>query len=139
MKMFDIEDKQVTVDVKQSTYPVKFTHRSNIQKLVAEVVSDIFPRDVILEDFIVPGSQKSVDFFIPRRSIVIEVQGRQHDEFVPFFHGKQETSNKFVKQKLADAQKRHWTEINGFTLIEISHRDEETYDSIRNIIRSKIG
>lgn len=117
--MFDINEELVNVDVKPSTYPIKGISKSKLQTVVAEILTEKFPREPILEEFIIPGSRMSVDFFLPLKQIVVEIDGRQHQEFTPFFHGDKATSNKFANQIKNDRQKTYWCEINKYKLIRI--------------------
>lgn len=132
MRLFDINNQPVKVDVRQSKYPLKAQSKSILQKRVGEILTDIYPRDSILEEFTVPGSRLSVDFFLPKRNIVVEVQGRQHKEHVSFFHGDRELSTKYARQKSNDRIKSHWCDLNNFQMIEIEHgsTDEEIKKAI---------
>ncbi len=122
--MFDIYGDLVNVDVRESRYPIKAKSRSSLQGLTASKLREEYPMDIILEDFTVPGSQLSVDFFLPKRRMVVEVQGRQHDEHVPFFHGDKTKPNKFAGQISKDRQKQEWAETNGYSFIEIRTQEE---------------
>jgi len=136
MKILDINNNLVVVDVKQTSYPLKSKSRSNIQGLVGLMLKTLFPRDVILEEFTVPGSRLSVDFFIPNRDLVIEVQGDQHFEHNEFFHGDRKLSTKYGGQQIRDRQKAEWCVNNDFTLVEILEKDTE--NDIRTKIRNSI-
>ena len=60
---------------------------------------------------------------------MVEVHGRQHYEYVPFFH-----VNKlgFVKSKLRDSDKREWCEINDIEFVELPYNmtDDEWREKI---------
>lgn len=118
MKIIDINGNYVNVDVRQSTYPLRPKSKSKLQQETSEYLVNKYGSDVILEEFPIPGSRLSVDFFLPRRGIVVECDGRQHDEYTPFFHGNIE-KNEFAKQKSHDRQKEVWVENNGFALVRI--------------------
>jgi very-short-patch-repair endonuclease len=130
MKLFDVSGKLVSVDVRDSSYPIKSESRSTLQGQTAQWLVEKFPRQTILEDFTLPGSRMSVDFFLPNKGIVIEVQGRQHDEHVPHFHGDKATSIKFARQLGRDRKKTEWAETNGFDFIEVRDlKDLEQIDA----------
>jgi very-short-patch-repair endonuclease len=130
MKLFDVSGKLVSVDVRDSSYPIKSKSRSTLQGQTAQWLVEKFPRQTILEDFTLPGSRMSVDFFLPNKGIVIEVQGRQHDEHVPHFHGDKATSIKFARQLGRDRKKTEWAETNGFDFIEVRDlKDLEQIDA----------
>lgn len=134
MKMFSINGNFVTTDIRQSTYPIKVVSRSRFQHKVGEILQEIFPFSDILEDFCIPESRLSVDFFIPKKRIVIEVSPREtHAEHTDFFHGSKFNSN-FPNQMKRDSNKANWAEINKFDFIEIS---DETELYILDNIRKK--
>lgn len=124
MKIFDINGDLVSIDVRPSRNPVKYKSKSNLQGKVGLYLSDKYPHDVLLEEFYIPGSRSSVDFFMPKKKLVVEVNGRQHDEFVPHFHGNALGSNKFIEQKKRDSKKVNWAEMNGFKFVEIRSEDD---------------
>lgn len=128
MKMLDIDGDLVNVDVKPSSYPIKHVSKSALQGKTGEFLQTAFPHSNILEEFPVPGSAFHVDYFVPDRKLVIEVNGIGHDKFTPFFHGNKETSNKFAKQVRRDSLVQNWADNNGFKLVEI--RTEKDLASI---------
>lgn len=131
MNMFDVNGKLAKVDVRQTTYPIKGLSKSKTQQLVSELLQDKYPRSVILEEFTVPGSRLSVDFFLPKEWIVIEVQGAQHESHNTFFHG-DKTKNNFAKQKINDRLKAEWAANNKIKFIEIFTTKEEEVNNIIN-------
>jgi hypothetical protein len=126
MKMFDIDGELVSIDVRPSSYPIKSKSRSSLQGQTAEALVDRFPRQDVLEDFTIPGSRMSVDFFLPGLRMVIEVQGRQHDQHVPHFHGNKATSLDFAKQLVRDRKKKEWADMNSFDWLEIRTKEDLT-------------
>jgi hypothetical protein len=124
MKLFDIDGNLVNVDVRASNYPVKAKSRSSLQGQTGEKVEELYPYDPVLEDFTIPGSRMSLDFFLPQKKLAIEVDGRQHHEFIPHFHGDRATSTAFAKQKVRDSKKEQWCESNGIKLIRIVDKDD---------------
>jgi len=90
--------------------------KSRFQKSVKEQLSRQYPDDNIFEEVYVPVEKFYLDFFIPSRFMVIECQGRQHNEHVKFFH---RTKTDFNKQKERDGRKKEWCALNNFRLIEI--------------------
>lgn len=118
MKLFDINGTLVSVDVRESSFPIKPRSRSILQGQLGEQLIAKYPQQTILEDFIIPGSKLSLDFFIPRLKKAYEVNGDQHYQSIPFFHGAI-NENKFAKQVNRDIKKAEWCEMNGIDLIEI--------------------
>lgn len=86
------------------------------------LLKKLFPLDLILEEPPVPGENLFLDFFLPGRKMIVEVQGAQHEQFVPFFH---KTKAKFVQAQNRDKRKANWCEINGFRLVELLDTEDE--------------
>lgn len=126
--MLDANGKLVNVDVRPSRYPTRDVHPSKLQELAYSVIKELYPVDIILEEFIVPGSQMRLDFFMPNRKMIVEANGDQHYENTPFFHGGIH-SGKYAGSKIRDRAKHEWAESNGFRLIEIYTSD--TADDIK--------
>ena len=61
---------------------------------------------------------------------VVEIQGRQHFEYVAHFHG---TPDRFAEQQRNDQLKKDWCEMNSYRLIEIKE-DEFDESNISNLI-----
>ncbi|MEE9378599.1 MAG: hypothetical protein V3V33_11270, partial [Candidatus Lokiarchaeia archaeon] len=64
------------------------------------------------------GNQLELDGYNKEWNIGFEYQGRQHYEFIPFFHRNKET---FKKRRLDDKLKKKLCKLNGITLIEVPH------------------
>lgn len=128
MKMTDIHGNLVNVDVRESSYPIRGLSKSRLQQELGLYLRENFPVEGILEEFTVPGSRMKLDFFIPDRKLAFEVNGAQHDEYTPVFHG-QPGEMKFAKQKGRDIKKRQWCIDNGFELVEVY--SEEDFDKCK--------
>ena len=92
----------------------------------------------ILEEVKLPGStlthRKGVlflDFLIPQIKLAIEVHGKQHYEYTPFFH---KNKAEFMLAKAKDEDKIEWCEINKVDLVilKYSDTDEQWRDQIEN-------
>ncbi|TXT66092.1 MAG: hypothetical protein BAJALOKI3v1_50092 [Promethearchaeota archaeon] len=120
MKMIDVNGQSCSVSVKPSDYPIKGENsRSIFQKEIGEKLQERYPHDIILEEFNIPNSRLYIDFFLPNRKLVIEVDGSQHDKYSGYFHGNKLTSRKFARQIDNDYIKEQWTQINQFKMIRI--------------------
>lgn len=80
------------------------------------LLSEMFPAYNILEEVGIPNSNLRFDFLIPRRNLVVEVDGRQHGEFSPHFHG---TVAAYAQARRNDADKEQFCETNGLTLVRL--------------------
>lgn len=59
-----------------------------------------------------------IDFYLPEHNIFIEYNGKQHYEYVPYFH---KSPDDFTKQQTRDNNVRSYCEQNGIKLIEIPY------------------
>jgi hypothetical protein len=102
--------------------------RSQYHIKARKLLRDIFPRDKILEEVSLPGSntdtRKStlfVDFFIPNRSLIVEVHGQQHYEYVAFYHKKKIN---FYKAQARDRDKLEWSCVNDIRVVVLKYSDD---------------
>jgi len=61
--------------------------KSNIQWRVKQFLFPYWKHDVVFEELRVVGSRLSLDFFNANKKIAVEVQGKQHQSYNPYFHG----------------------------------------------------
>lgn len=97
--------------------------RSKFQFNVKQFLKDYWRSDIVFEEFPIPKTRMTVDLFNFTRKIVVEVQGGQHSEYTPHFHGKAHKLN-FLYQLKRDEDKARFCEINGFKYVEIYPKDE---------------
>lgn len=83
------------------------------------------------------GSYGFLDFFIPSENTAIEFNGRQHYEWIPYFH---HSISDFSSQQKRDAKKREYCMSHKIRLIEIDGRIRDykniTEDYILSLIRT---
>ena len=91
-----------------------------------------YPTDLILEEVYVPGEQLYLDFYLPLRKLIVEVNGAQHDKYIPFFHG---SLKNFLLSKANDNKKKEWATLNNMVLIVLLH--SENIDEWRHRIRNE--
>ena len=96
--------------------------RSKIQFQAKQFLKKHWINHIVFEEFPVAGTKLSLDFYNANKKIAVEVQGKQHTKYVPFFHG----SNKFnyLKQLKRDRDKLKFCEINNIQLVEIYEGDK---------------
>lgn len=75
------------------------------------------------------GGNLSYDFYLPYYNILIEYQGRQHNEYIPGFHSKY---NDFEYQQEHDRRKCEYANVNNIKLIEIWEDDKNNIEEILN-------
>lgn len=124
MKVIDLSGRQHTWNLKGYQPTSDDTRpRSSIHLKCRELLKEIFPLDAILEEVPVPGENLFLDFFLPARRMVIEVQGEQHQTFTPFFH---KTKTNFYKSVGRDRRKHEWCQANNFKIIEFNYNESES-------------
>ena len=80
--------------------------RSKLQYRVKKSLEKIWSNNVVLEEMPVVGTKLSLDFYNANKKIAIEVQGRQHNQYVPHFHGGNKIN--FISQLRRDHQKKEF-------------------------------
>ena len=95
---------------------------SLLAKTVLQSLKQAFPNTRINSEYYVNyhGQKLFFDFHLPNLNIVVEVQGIQHTEFNPHFHG---TVDNFKAQRKRDRTKVEWCDINDVTLVCIHHNE----------------
>lgn len=118
MKFFDTNGREHKIDIRPSKWKRKAAGegRGKFQSEVGDIIQDMYPGDHVLEEFPCVGERLFLDFFLPRKMLAIEIQGRQHHEYVDFFHG---TKAGFKAQQARDSRKEEWCRINNIRLIKI--------------------
>lgn len=96
--------------------------RSKIQFKAKQFLKKHWCNHIVFEEFPVAGTKLSLDFYNANKKIAVEVQGKQHTKYVPFFHG----SNKinYLNQLKRDQDKFKFCELNDIQLVEIYDGDE---------------
>jgi len=103
---------------------------------VHSILNNMFPANphkrVFLEHYVkYKGSRLFFDFYIKELSVFIEVQGRQHVQFVKHFHG---TIDSFYKQKIRDNFKIEYVQEHNQCLVRIYDTEEVTEELVREKI-----
>lgn len=124
MKVVDLSGRQHTWSLKGYQVESGDTRpRSSGHLACRALLKKLFPLDVILEEIPCPGENLFLDFFLPARKIAIEIQGRQHDNFVPFF---QKTKPKFYQSQQRDRRKAEFCKLNGIKLVALPDSEDES-------------
>lgn len=98
--------------------------RSDLHINARQLLHENFPTAQILEEIPIPVFDNKtlyLDFYIPIRSLAVEVHGEQHFKFVSFFHS---TQRNFVKQTKNDNDKQNWCELNNINLIILPYNED---------------
>lgn len=118
MKFKTLNGQEITCEISPQKYPQRSREncRSQGQYHLGQQLRLLYKTAIILEEFSIPGTKLSLDFYIPAFKVAFEFQGEQHDGFNPFFHADKKD---FVKQVQRDQNKREWCKLNSIKLIEI--------------------
>lgn len=98
---------------------------SNQSDKVYELLREIFPQGYIKTEYYVrfKGNKLFFDFFLPQYNILVEVQGRQHYEFVKHFHSDIEG---FKNSKKRDNLKIDYICENDMCLVIVDYNEDVT-------------
>lgn len=124
MRFFSLAGREYNVDIRPSKWPRRTRDKckSYRQWQVGEIIAELWPHHLVLEEFSVPGEGMFLDFFMPRKRYVIEVNGEQHYKYNEFFHGTREA---FLAQKERDRRKELWCATNMLWICYIRPKDSE--------------
>jgi len=113
---------------------------SLLAKSVLQTLKEVFPNTRINSEYYVNyhGQKLFFDFHLPTLSIVVEVQGVQHIEFSPHFHG---TAAKFKAQRKRDRLKSEWCDLEDMALVYVHHNEIpiEVPDLLKKIEEAQNG
>lgn len=125
MLVIGLDGKEYQLKLTEKT--VDDSRKSNLHLKARALIKEIFPYDILREEVALPGTKTVsnrgnviADFFLPNRSIIVEVDGCQHDTYNKFFH---KNKMNFIKAKARDANKAKWCDLNGITLIKLKHNE----------------
>lgn len=126
MKVVGLNGREYNLDLKK----YMSNDRTKVSKYhikARNLIQDIFHGYNILEEVKLPGSvnpaKKSVlylDFLIPNVKMGVEVHGRQHYEYIPFFH---KSRAGFLHAQSRDRTKAEWCEKNQIELMILKYSD----------------
>jgi len=104
---------------------------SKIAEDTYDLLNKMFPACTILKEVYVKYKYTRLffDYYIRELGVYVEVQGRQHVEFVKHFHGDKQT---FVGQKRRDNMKLQYIQENSkLCLVRLYYNEKITEDLVR--------
>ena len=106
----------------------KSKKRSKLHQRARILLYELFLYDRILEEVSLVGTNNGArkgvlraDFFIPNRSLIVEVHGEQHFKFNGHFF-KDKLS--FFRAQARDRDKKEWCRINNINIVELNYDEE---------------
>ena len=121
-----------------------------IESVCGDVLRELLPGYTFKKTRAIPwlklgvdGAPLELDLYCPELGLAVEYNGRQHYEYVPFFH---KTQDNFEHRRELDRLKAEACENNWVTLIVIPfhktlpalRRIEDRTDAIRRLLREKL-
>jgi len=94
--------------------------RSKFQIEVKQFLKNYWESNIVFEEFPIVGTRLTLDFYNANKRIAIEVQGRQHTQYVEFFH---QNRMNFLHQLKRDQIKEKFCGLNNITLVTIYEND----------------
>jgi|15BtaG_2_1085339.scaffolds.fasta_scaffold00003_137 hypothetical protein len=119
MRVIGLHGQEMTLNFNKSGTR---KNASSYHTKARELLNDYFSLEVIYEELGIPGTLLTLDFFIPRYKVAVEVQGEQHYKFIGHFH---KNKLEFYRAKKRDQDKRNWCEVNNFDLIEFPYNEDK--------------
>jgi hypothetical protein len=98
---------------------------SSLHSRARDLLRQIFPFEPRKEEVSLPGckAQLYLDFFLPQSMFAVEVQGQQHYEHTPLFHGTDKFH--FYASLARDNEKRSFCGLNKITLVELPYNESD--------------
>ena len=127
MRLYNIKGRLVSKKVNKYLINWDKPCRSQVQFDVKQFLKNYWVNQVVYEEFPVYGTRLKVDLLNATRRIAIEVQGRQHSSFNPFFHSNSRL--KYLESIKRDFIKREWLEKNNFIVVEIEEHEVKGLNS----------
>ncbi len=116
MRLLNIRGKLVSKNVLKYKIQWDEPSASKIQFATKQFLKPFWAGMVVYEEFPVYGTRLRVDILNATKRIAIEVNGRQHGDFVKFFHTGREKWRQSIKR---DCDKHEWLIKNDFQVIEL--------------------
>jgi len=95
--------------------------KSKLQWRVKQHLFPFWKHDVVFEELRIVGSRLSLDFYNANKKIAVEVQGKQHQTYNPYFHGSNRQN--WLSQLKRDDLKLQFCLTNGIKLVEVYESD----------------
>ena len=95
--------------------------KSNIQWRVKQFLFSYWRYDVVFEELRIVGTRLSLDIYNANKKIAVEVQGKQHQTYNPYFHSNNREN--WLSQLKRDDLKLKFCLTNDIKLVEVYETD----------------
>jgi len=116
MKFTTLTGRSRYINIRKDAIDWDAPSRSKIQDFFRQY----WENNVCYEEMKMAGSRMRLDLVNMTKYIAIEVHGKQHESYCPFFH---KSRQDYLDQIKRDDLKREWCNINNIKLIEIYEDD----------------
>lgn len=120
MFLYTLKGKRIKKNINPYTIDWDRESKSKLQFRFKQLFKKYWIAHRVYEEFPVYGTRQRVDFINFSLNIAIEVNGQQHDKFVPHFH---KNAQGFIKSLRLDREKQEWLDLNNIHLIELMEED----------------
>ena len=134
----DIEEISLAVSNNKTRYVFNTSWLSDDALRLYNILVKIYGKEnICLEktfDWLITdkGTKMRIDFFIENIDLCIEYDGKQHEEYIPFFHRDKKA---FLDQKERDKVKEKLIKEHNLILIRINYKDDISEKNIKKIIK----
>lgn len=106
---------------------------SEEQRIIYRFLKELYPNYDVIYEATLPNGMR-FDCFVKQIGVVVEIDGKQHTQFVEHFHG---DFNGFLSQQLKDSKKDTIAAGMGIRLLRINQWDcPKTKEELKDMIDS---
>lgn len=113
--------------------------KSKMHRLIRGYIKQLFPGWIYVENSWIKIEDRDLELDIyitgPLVKMIIEIDGRQHDEYVERFHGNR---FEFEDQQYRDKLKEEYAEINDILFLRVKEDHKLTVKQFRKMVLDKI-
>lgn len=119
MKIIDPSGKRISISLDSSPR----NNASSLHIKLRQLLHEVYPNTHIVEELYIPQWKVYLDFFLPLFRLACEVDGEQHSEYTPFFHGNDRMN--FHRAVARDRKKEEFCEVNSFRLCRFNGKESD--------------
>ena len=130
MQVIDLDGNSSYWTLKGGISHGQVSRKSDLHLEARSLIHKYYPTLQVLEEipiYIRKAETLYLDFYLPLIKKCIEVHGRQHYEFVRFYHN---TALGFIKHKKRDQDKKEWCAANHISYIELPYDNIDNWEHI---------
>jgi len=98
---------------------------SSLEIKFRDLIKPYWIRQIVLHQFVIPGSRMRIDFLNCNKKIAVEINGDQHENYNKFFHRGSRVI--WLEQIKRDIEKFEWCNLNGIKFLELKKEDLDNF------------